>query len=70
MARVSKNKIEGKVDSVYRLVLIAAERAKQLSKGAKPLVKTDAKKPPTVALEEVLAGKVQYEDGRSEEDED
>jgi len=70
MARVSKNKLQGKVDSVYRLVLIAAERAKQLSKGAKPLVTTDAKKPPTIALEEVLAGKVKYEEERSREDED
>ena len=70
MARVSKGKLEGKVDSVYRLVLVASERARQLSKGAKPLVTTNAKKAPTIALEEVLAGKVQYEDGRSRPDED
>lgn len=70
MARVSKGKLEGKVDSIYRLVLVAAERAKQLSKGAKPLVSTDAKKAPTIALEEILAGRVKYESGRSKRDED
>ena len=70
MARVSKDKLGVKVDSVYRLVLIAAERAKQLSRGAKRLVDTDAKKAPTIALEEILAGKVRYEDGRSVQDED
>ena len=70
MARVSKSKLEGKVDSIYRLVLVAAERAKQLSKGAKPLVSTDAKKASTIALEEILAGKVKCEDERSTEDED
>jgi DNA-directed RNA polymerase subunit omega len=70
MARVSKGKLEGKVDSIYRLVLVAAERAKQLSKGAKPLVSTDAKKAPTIALEEILAERVKYESGRSKRDED
>jgi len=70
MARVSKDKLGVKVDSVYRLVLIAAERAKQLSRGSKPLVHTNAKKAPTIALEEILAGKVRYEDGRSVQDED
>ena len=70
MAKVSKGKLEGPMDSVYRLVLVAAERAKQLGKGAKPLVSTDAKKAHTIALEEVLAGKVKCEDGRAKRDED
>ena len=69
MAEIGKNNLDEKADSVYRLVLIAAERAKQLSKGAKPLVKTTAKKPTTVALKEILAEKVRYEDERSEQDE-
>jgi DNA-directed RNA polymerase subunit omega len=63
MARIPKDKLDEKVDSVYRLVLIAARRARQLGKGAKPLVQTDAKKATTIALEEILAGKVSYEDG-------
>jgi DNA-directed RNA polymerase subunit omega len=62
MARISKDKLDEKIGSVYRLVLIAARRARQLGKGAKPLVKTNAKKTSSVALEEILAGKVSYED--------
>ncbi len=62
MARIPKDKLDEKVDSRYRLVLIAARRARQLGKGAKPLVKTDARKASTIALEEILAGKVSYED--------
>ena len=61
MARIPKDKLDEKVDSRYRLVLIAARRARQLGKGAKPLVKTDARKASTIALEEILAGKVSYE---------
>ena len=70
MANISKDRLDEKADSVYRLVLIAAQRARQLSKGAKPLVKTDAKKPCTVALQEVLADKVTYEDEGEKQDED
>ena len=62
MARIPKDKLDEKVDSRYRLVLIAARLARQLGKGAKPLVKTDARKASTIALEEILAGKVSYED--------
>lgn len=62
MAKISKDRLEKKTDSLYRLVLLAAERARQLSKGAKPVVRTGAKKPCTIALEEILAGKVRYED--------
>jgi DNA-directed RNA polymerase omega subunit len=62
MAKMSKDKLDEKVDSVYRLVLIAAGRARQLGRGARPLVKTDAKKASTIALEEILAGKVKDEE--------
>lgn len=47
--------------SIYKLVLLAAKRANELAGGAQPLVKTDAKKAPTVALEEIGAHKVRYE---------
>jgi len=69
MADIRKDKLDEKVDSIYRLVLVAAERAKQLAKGSKPRVETKAKKPTTIALEEILADKVQYEEGEPEEDE-
>ena len=68
MVKLSKEKLEEQVDSVYRLVLIVAQRAKQLGKGSKPLVRTESKKPSTVALEEMLAGKLGYEDDSAKHD--
>jgi len=69
MTDISKDKLDGKVDSAYRLVLMAAERAKQLAKGSKPRVQTNAKKPTTIAIEEILADKVKYTSGKPDEDE-
>ncbi len=51
--------------SIYRLVLTAASRANELAQGASPLVKTSSKKVSTVALEEISAGKVRYEETKS-----
>ncbi len=48
------------IDSKFRLVLIAAKRAKQLVKGAKPKVDLKAENPLTVALEEINEGKVNF----------
>ena len=50
------------LDSKYRLILIAAQRSKQLQKGARPRVEMDAQrhKPTRIALEEVLRGKVDF----------
>ena len=51
------------VDSKYRLILIAAQRSKQLQKGARPRVEMDAQrhKPTRIALEEVQRGMVTFE---------
>ena len=49
------------VDSKYRLVIIAAKRAKQLMRGAGPLITPKSHKPTYLALEEVGAGTVNYE---------
>ncbi len=52
---------EKKVEtSRFRLAQIAAQRAKMLMRGAKPLIETPFKKPITIALEEIKAGKVSY----------
>jgi DNA-directed RNA polymerase omega subunit len=48
-------------DSKYRLVLLAARRSKQLQKGAKPRLQSQARKPTRVALEEVEHGLVKYQ---------
>ncbi|MEX0829544.1 MAG: DNA-directed RNA polymerase subunit omega [Nitrospirales bacterium] len=47
-------------DSRYRIVLIAAQRAKQLVRGAMPKVASKFSKETSMALEEVLAGNVPY----------
>lgn len=49
------------VDSKYRLVIIAAKRAKQLMRGGEPLITQKSFKPTYIALEEVAAGKLIYE---------
>jgi len=47
-------------DSRYRIVLIAAQRAKQLVRGAKPTGTSKFTKETSKALEEVLQGHVPY----------
>ncbi len=49
------------IDSKYRLVLLAAQRSKQLQRGAKPRIYAAARKPTRVALEEVQRGLVRYQ---------
>jgi len=49
------------VDSKYRLVIIAAKRAKQLMHGAEYLIVPKSSKPPYIALEEIGAGKLAYD---------
>lgn len=51
------------VDSKYRLILIAAQRSKQLQRGAKPRISLDATKHKLtrIALEEIKNNKVKFE---------
>lgn len=44
--------------SIYKLVVIAAKRAKELSEGGQKLVDTDLRKVTSIALEEIRQGKV------------
>jgi DNA-directed RNA polymerase omega subunit len=50
------------LDSKYRLILVAAQRSKQLQKGARPRVEMDVQrhKPTRIALEEVQRGVVNF----------
>jgi DNA-directed RNA polymerase subunit omega len=57
MARITVEDCLEKVPNRFALVLGAARRAKQLLKGARPLVESDNKEVVT-ALREVAAGKV------------
>ena len=48
------------IESRSRLVIIAAQRARQFMQGTRPLIATKHTKPTTMALEEVLKGKVKF----------
>ncbi len=48
-------------DSRYILVMLASKRARQIIEGEKPLIETDSKKPVSIAIKEILAGKITYE---------
>lgn len=50
------------IDSKYRMILLAAQRSKQLQHGANPRVQADTKKtkPTRVALEEIKQKKVNF----------
>ena len=45
-----------KIDSRYRLVIIASQRARQIMEGSKPVIQSKQAKASTIALEEVLTG--------------
>ena len=49
------------VDSKFRFITVASQRAKQLQAGAKPRVEVRTRKPTRVAMKEVLAGAVSWE---------
>jgi DNA-directed RNA polymerase subunit omega len=57
MARITVEDCLDKVPNRFQLVLLAARRAKQLLKGARPLVESDNKEVVS-ALREIAAGKV------------
>jgi len=52
--------------SVYKLVILAAERAKEIAQGAPPLVETGHHKATSLALEEILQGKVLFKEDESQ----
>lgn len=49
------------VDSKFRLITVAAQRAKQLQNGAKPRIEVRSRKPTRIAMHEVLAGTISWE---------
>ena len=61
MAYVPLEKMIDKNPSLYKLVLLAAERANQLNQGSKPLIDSSSKKMSTIALREIYEGKVRIE---------
>jgi DNA-directed RNA polymerase subunit omega len=61
MARITVEDCLDNIPNRFELVLGAARRAKQLLKGARPLVESDNKEVVT-ALREIAAGKVTIEE--------
>lgn len=60
MLNPSFNELAEKGDSRYTLVMLTSKRARQIIEGAKPLLETSSKKPVSIALEEVIEGKITY----------
>jgi DNA-directed RNA polymerase subunit omega len=50
------------IDSKYRLIILAAQRSKQLQRGARPRIEIDPTKHKVtrIALEEVVQGTVEF----------
>lgn len=57
MARITVEDCLERVASRFELVMLASQRARQLFKGAKPLIDSDNREV-VVALREIAAGKV------------
>lgn len=57
------NALHNEVNSKYRLILIAAQRSKQLQRGAHPRIDADPRteRPTRIAMREFEAGKVEFE---------
>ncbi len=58
MTQVAIEELLKKTGSVYKLVILAAKRAKELAEGAPPLIETSQRKVTSIALEEILQGRV------------
>lgn len=58
MARVTVEDCVKKIPNRFRLVLLSAERARELSSGALPTVARDNDKNPVIALREIAVGAV------------
>ena len=59
LARVTVEDCLEKVTNRFALVILAAERARQLANGGRPLVRCD-NKPAVTALREIAKGQVQF----------
>lgn len=58
----------GSFGNKFEFITVAAERAKQLQRGARSRIETGSLKAVTIAQEEVLAGTVEYSYGAFPED--
>jgi DNA-directed RNA polymerase subunit omega len=61
VARVTVEDCLTNVDNRFALVLVGSQSARQLMRGAKPTVKQTRNKVPVVALREIAAGHVWFD---------
>ena len=66
MAQAPMENLLKRCGSVYKLVILASKRAKELADGAPPLVETGHRKVTSIALEEIVQGKVLYKPNEEE----
>lgn len=66
MAQVPIEELLKRCGSVYKLVILAAKRAKELADGSPALVETLQRKATSIAIDEILQGKVLYQETGSE----
>ena len=62
MARITTEDCISKVDDHFELVVVASERAKELSLGSPALVEKEGDKPSVLALRELADGKLDVEE--------
>jgi len=53
--------------SVYRFIIAAAKRARQLQAGARPVISTTSRKPTRIAMQEIRQNKIEVQIGPFEE---
>ena len=67
MAKTQVEELLKQCPSIYKLVVVAAKRAKELTEGGPKLIETDVKKITTIALEEIRQRKVLYKPSEDDE---
>ena len=60
MTHVSIDDLLQRSGGIYKLVILAAARAKEVAEGSPPLVDTESRKVSSIAIQEILDGKVLY----------
>jgi DNA-directed RNA polymerase subunit omega len=58
MARITVEDCIERVGNRFELVLLATKRARQITRGAEPLVDIENDKPTVIALREIAEGKI------------
>ena len=61
MAKTQLEDLLKRCPSIYKLAVVAAKRAKELAEGSPALVQSDSKKVTTIALQEIMQGRIAYE---------